>query len=92
MFIKELFMSLIKLFEDLPDPRRPQGQRYTLNVILVSSILSILCGARSYRDIHRFITQHLESLKELLGIAWERAPAHTIIRDILKKKHLMVKC
>lgn len=77
-------MSLIKLFEDLPDPRRRQGQRYALNLILVSSILSILCGGRSYRDIHRFITQHLESLKSLLGVQWKRAPAHTTIRDIIK--------
>jgi hypothetical protein len=77
-------MSLIQLFEDFPDPRRRQGQRYALNVILVSSILSILCGARSYRDIHRFIKQHLKGLKKLLDMNWERAPAHTTIRDILK--------
>ena len=52
-------MGLIKLFEDFPDPRLRQGQGYALNVILVSSIL---CGARSYRHIHRFIKQHLKSL------------------------------
>ena len=77
-------MSLLKLFEDLPDARRPQGQRYELKYVLVSSILSILCGARSYRDIQRFIKIHLERLKELWGIDWKRAPAHTTLRDILK--------
>ena len=77
-------VSLIKLFEDLPDLRRKQGQRYALNHILVSSVLSILCGARSYRDIQRFIKVHLERLNTLFGIKWKRAPAHTTLRDILK--------
>lgn len=77
-------MSLIKLFEDLPDARRGQGQRYQLSYVLVSSVLSILCGARSYRDIQRFIKVHLDRLNKLWGMKWKRAPAHTTLRDILK--------
>lgn len=77
-------MSLIKLFEDLPDARRKQGQRYALNHIVVASVLSILSGARSYRDIQRFMKAHLERLNTLFGIKWKRAPAHTTLRDILK--------
>jgi hypothetical protein len=77
-------MSLIKLLADLPDSRRGQGQRYQLNYVLVSSVLSILCGARSYRDIQRFIKVHLDRLNKLWGMKWKRAPAHTTLRDILK--------
>ena len=77
-------MGLIEILEDLPDARRAQGQRYQLHYILVCSILSILCGARSYRDIHRFIKIHLSRLKTLFGLKWKNAPAHTTLRDILK--------
>lgn len=74
----------MKLLLDLPDVRRGQGRRYALNAILVCSILSILSGARSYRDIHRFTKINLERLNELLDMDWKRAPAHTTLRDILK--------
>lgn len=77
-------MSLIQILKDLPDVRRGQGRRYQLHHVLVCSVLSILCGARSYRDIHRFIKIHLQRLNELFGICWKRAPAHTTLRDILK--------
>ncbi len=77
-------MSLIKLLSDLPDARRGQGRRYELNLIIVCSILSILAGARSYRDIHRFIKVNHKNLNQLLGINWKRVPAHTTLRDILK--------
>lgn len=51
-------MGLIKLFNDLPDTRRLQGQRYKLNYVLVCSILSILSGARlteTYNGSLKFI-------------------------------------
>ena len=76
-------MSLLKLLDDLPDNRRAQGQRYKLNYLLLCSILSILCGARSYRDIHRFIKIHLENLKHLFGMNWKRAPAHSTLQATL---------
>jgi hypothetical protein len=76
-------MSLIKILENFPDERRAQGQRYQLKYIILCSVLSILCGARSYRDIERFIKVHLEKLKKLFGLRWTRAPAHTTLRGIL---------
>ena len=84
-------MSLIKLFEDLPDVRRRQGQMYGLNYVLVCSVLSILSGAKSYRDIHRFIKIHLNRLNGLFGTTWKKAPAYTTIRGILSgtKKEIL---
>lgn len=76
-------MSLLKILEDVPDVRRAQGQRYKLNYLLLCSILSILCGARSYRDIHRFIKIQLKKLNELLGMNWKRAPAHSTLQATL---------
>lgn len=77
-------MGLIKLLNDLPDARRAQGQRYRLSHVLACSILAILSGGRSYRDIQRFIKIHIKRLNALFGIHWKRAPAHTTLRDILK--------
>lgn len=76
-------MSLIKLFDNLPDGRRAQGQMYKLNHVVLCAILSIMCGAKSYRDINRFIKVHIERLNRLFGITWKRAPAHTTLRGIL---------
>lgn len=77
-------MGLLKIFEDVPDARRAQGQRYQLNHVLFLSVLSILSGARSYRDISRFIYAHLSRFRGLLGIKWKRSPAHNTVRDILQ--------
>ena len=76
-------MSLVKLLKDLPDARRGQGRLYSLDCVLLCSILSVLCGARSYRDIHRFIDTHLRRLNEIFGMNWKRAPAHTTLQVIL---------
>lgn len=76
-------MSLITLLDTIPDHRRRQGRRYQLGYILVCSVLSILCGSRSYRDIERFMQAHLEKLNHLFGVKLKRAPAHTTIRGIL---------
>ena len=76
-------MSLLTILEDVPDIRRAQGQRYKLNYLLLCSILSILCGARSYRDIHRFMKIQLKKLNKLLGMNWKRAPAHSTLQATL---------
>jgi len=66
------------------DPRRPQGQRYELQFVLLYSILAILSGAGSYRKIQGFIATHRERLNGVFGTSWKRAPAYTSIRDILR--------
>ena len=72
------FLSKIK------DHRRKQGKRYELEHILLFSILAILSGATSYREIHKFIVTHYDTLNKIFGLNWKRMPAHTTIRNIIQ--------
>ena len=46
--------------------------------------MAILSNSKSYRDIHRFMTIHLESLNSDFSLSWKRAPAYTTIRNMIK--------
>jgi hypothetical protein len=73
-------MMLLECLKTIVDPRRPQGQLYPLAPLLLLSVLAVLTGANSYRQIARFIDAHRLRLNEWLGLQWKRAPAHTAIR------------
>ena len=75
---------LLDCLSAVADPRRAQGQRYQLHYVLLFAILAMLSGATSYRKIQRFINAHRETLNELFGLEWKRAPAHTSIRTMLQ--------
>ena len=68
---------------DLQDHRRPQGQRYKLEYIILFSIMAFLSNAKSYRDISRFIKVRFEVLKEHFGLTWKRPPGYTTIRNVI---------
>ena len=78
------FAPLLGLLEDVPDPRRGQGQLYKLPHVLLFSILAIVTGCNSYRGIVTFIDVHRHKLNATFGLKWRRAPAYTAIRYILK--------
>ena len=73
-------MRLLECLKTIGDPRRAQGRLYPLAPLLFLSVLAVLTGATSYRQITRFIDAHRLRLNEWLGLKWERAPAHTAIR------------
>ena len=45
------FAGLLAALEQIPDPRRRQGQRYGLAPLLLFAVLAVLAGATSYRRI-----------------------------------------
>ncbi|WP_082700445.1 transposase family protein [Magnetospirillum sp. XM-1] len=51
--------TLLSLFSQVSDPRRGQGKIYPLAPILLFTVLAMLAGARSYRQVHSFIRPHL---------------------------------
>jgi len=51
--------------------------------LLFFSILAILSGATSYRDISRFIKKKRKSLNKAFGINWEKTPSKSQLRDVL---------
>lgn len=75
---------LTTFFADIKDFRRPQGQKYELHNILLLSVIAILCNAKSYRDISRFIKGNFTEIKRELSLSWKRPPAYTTIRNIIK--------
>lgn len=76
--------TLLSIFTEVPDPRRGQGKMYPLAPILLFTVLAMLAGARSYRQVHAFIRTHLVRLNGAFGLSLRRAPAYSSIRFILR--------
>lgn len=75
--------TLLSLFSQVSDPRRDQGKMYKLAPILLFTVLAMLAGARSYRQVHAFIRMHLDRLNGGFGTSLRRAPAYSSVRFIL---------
>jgi hypothetical protein len=75
-------MMLLEYLEQIPDHRRGQGQRFKLKDILWVSILAILSGADSYRDIVRFAKARIKELREWFDIHWKRPPSKSNLGKI----------
>jgi hypothetical protein len=76
--------TLLSLFSELSDPRRGQGKMYPLAPILLYTVLAMLAGAVSYRQVHAFIRIHLDRLNDAFGIRLRKAPAYSTVRFILR--------
>ena len=61
------FAGLLAALYQIPDPRRRQGQRYSLAHLLLFALLAILAGATSYRRIRLFIGAHRARLRHRTG-------------------------
>src|SRR4051812_50153202 len=66
------FGSLLAALEGIRDPRRPQGQRYSMSHLL---LFSVLAGATSYQKIITFIAVQRDRLNTAFGAGFRRAPA-----------------
>ena len=77
------FAGLLAALQGIPDPRRRQGQRYSLAPLLLFSVLAVLAGATSYRRIRLFIGVHRERLNATFGARFRRAPAVNTLRALL---------
>ena len=74
---------LLEYLELVEDHRRGQGRRYGLSYVLLFTIMALLSGATSYRDIATFIETHFKALKQQFGLRWKRCPSYTGLRDII---------
>src|SRR4051795_11493756 len=77
------FAGLLAALEQIPDPRRRQGQRYPLAHLLLFAVLAVLAGATSYRRIRLFIGVHRERLNATFGARFRRAPAVNTLRALV---------
>ena len=78
-------LDLLSILNSLPDHRRAEGKRFGLSGVVLFSILAMVCGARSYRQIHAMIAARLDVLNAAFpSVALRSAPAYSAIRKILQ--------
>src|SRR5271154_3114262 len=68
----------------IPDHRRAEGKRFDLATVLLYSILGMVAGANSYRQMHEFIRIHLQRLNEAFGLRLPYSPSYTGLRLIIQ--------
>jgi len=76
------FAVLLAALAEVPDPRRAQGQRYSMSHLLLFSVLATLAGATSYQKIVAFIALQRERLNAVFGACFRRAPAVNTLRHL----------
>src|SRR5580698_10142062 len=75
--------NLLTYFSKIKDPRRMQGQRHSLDLILLLTLMSIMSGYIGYRAIGDFIKRNRNELLSLLQPHKGRLPSFDAIRDVL---------
>jgi DDE_Tnp_1-associated len=79
-------VDLTSCLATIPDRRRAEGKIYGQVGVILFSIIAMLSGARSYRQIHTLIRTRLALLNAAFpDAALRRAPAYTSIRGILQQ-------
>jgi hypothetical protein len=76
--------SLLEILRAIPDRRRAEGKRFDLATVLLYSILGMIAGANSYRQMHEFIRIHRQCLNDAFGLSLRYAPSYTGLRGILQ--------
>jgi len=76
--------SLLEILRTIPDHRRAEGKRFDLATVLLFTILGMVAGANSYRQMHEFIRIHRQRLNEAFGLSLRYAPSYTGLRSILQ--------
>ena len=87
MLRAQQMQSLPEFFEDISDPRRPQGRRHRLASVLAIAAGAILCGMRGYLAISDWANNLSQKARERFGCRRQNkcyvVPSLSIIRDVL---------
>lgn len=78
-------LSLWDCLQTLEDPRRGQGQRYSLPAMLGIVLAGLLCNRLSLRAIARWARKLTPERLAELGIQRPRAPGQTALHDLFDK-------
>ena len=76
------FAPLLAALAGVRDPRRAQGQRYSMRHLLLFSVLAVMAGATSYQGIVTFIGLQRDRLNTVFGARFRRAPAVNTLRHL----------
>lgn len=87
MLNAEQMRSLPRCFATITDPRRAQGRRHRLPVVLAIAAGAILCGMRGYKAISEWADALGQKARERFGCRRENGlylvPSEFVIRDCL---------
>jgi hypothetical protein len=87
MLAAEHMCALPSYFKDIPDPRRAQGRRHPLPVVLAIAAGATLCGMDGYKAIAGWARDLGTKARERFGCRIENrrrlVPSESIIRDVL---------
>jgi hypothetical protein len=84
----EQMNTLPKFFRDIPDPRRAEGRRHGLHVVLAIAAGAILCGMEGYKAIGNRAASLGSKARARFGCRRDKlgkyvVPSESTIRDIL---------
>jgi len=87
MLRAEQMRCLPSFFADIPDPRRAQGRRHPLPVVLAIAAAAVLCGARGYKAISEWAEDLGQKARARFRCREGRyeVPSRTLIRDVLTR-------
>jgi predicted transposase YbfD/YdcC len=74
--------KLVLMMRNVPDFRKPQGQRYKLYNLLTISVLAISAGADTFEDFSAFCQSKESFLEEQGLLTGGRLPSHDLFRWI----------
>jgi len=87
MLSAQQMQALPDFFKDIPDPRRPQGQRHRLATVLAIAAGATLCGMRGYLAISDWAKGLGKKARQRFGCRYQNkryiVPSLSIIRDVL---------
>jgi DDE_Tnp_1-associated len=77
--------NLLEYFAKIKDPRRLQGQRHELKLILVITLMGIMSGYIGYRALGDFMKRNKEDLLDYLKPKKGKLPSFDVIRQVLMR-------
>jgi len=81
-FEAEALESFVSQLSKVTDPRRKQGQRYSLATILVTMLVASICNANSAEAFAIFASEHEEEFAEFLDMP-HGAPTQDVYLSVL---------
>ena len=87
MMTAEQMHTLPDFFDDIPDPRRAEGRRHRLSVVLAIAAAATLCGMSGYKAIAGWAQDLGPKARERFGCRRDKkgyiVPSEFVIRDVL---------
>lgn len=74
-------ISILEAFSGMPDHRRKQGRRHSLQLCLALFTLAVVAGNQGFLAIGDWLESYMQQLKELFEV--ERLPSYSTLRRTL---------